>query len=272
MARAAGAHRGQLRGAGSQCRPAELVDRGRQPLTHLATAPRRVHPLSFSPWQLPLAHDRADATHGVEREVGTAAHPRCSRQQAWRHLRHRRTYRRHPGAGPGTTSPSAPSPTRIRLVSTRSSSAAPCTWVIGSRNATAYIRQHQESLAGLAGVAVQQRSDRGGEGRRTGHRPAWGGFAAKTSRTCWRRSSHAERQLFFGSLDPKHLTLPERALRKLPASQEAAPRRRLPRLGRHRPVGRSPRRRTAAARADTRVSRNEPPMPGAAQRGHACHP
>ena len=134
------------------------------------------------------------------------------------------------------------------------------------KSATAFIRQHQETLADRpvwlfsSGPIGEAKVDQEGTDLREVTAP-------QELPDLLASVQPREHRVFFGSLDPKHLTLPERALRKLPAGRDAAPRRRLPRLGRHRPLGRSPRGRAAGARAGTRVSRNEPPVPGAAWPG-----
>lgn len=90
------------------------------------------------------------------------------------------------------------------------------------RAAKAYIRQHQQSLVGLpvwlfsSGPIGEVKVDQEGKDLREVNAPQELAELMASVRP-------REHRVFFGAHDPKHLTLAERALRKLPASRELFP-------------------------------------------------
>lgn len=90
------------------------------------------------------------------------------------------------------------------------------------KDAVAYIRHHQESLAALpvwlfsSGPIGEAKVDHKGTDLRDVTAP-------QELPDLLASVQPREHRVFFGSLDPKYLTLPERALRKLPAGRKLLP-------------------------------------------------
>ena len=90
------------------------------------------------------------------------------------------------------------------------------------KDAKAYLRQHRESLVTLpvwlfsSGPIGEAKVDKEGKDLREATAP-------QELPELLASVHPREHRVFFGALDPKHLTLPERALRKLPAGREMFP-------------------------------------------------
>lgn len=90
------------------------------------------------------------------------------------------------------------------------------------KDATAYIRRHQESLVTLpvwlfsSGPLGAAKTDEEGTDPREASAP-------RELPELLASVQPEEHRVFFGALDPQRLTLPERALRKLPASRALFP-------------------------------------------------